>query len=81
MTLIEAITSAIASNPILAGGIGTLAFGSLMYVLRALPERLLDLVERTVWTKVSVESLSNEYRDVDAFIEGRRLPFFSRSLR
>ncbi|NOT70298.1 MAG: AAA family ATPase [Hyphomicrobium sp.] len=80
MTLLETLFNAIQSNPILAGGIGTLAFGSLMYVLRAVPSMLLDLIERTVWTKVFVESLSNEYRDVDAYIEGRRLGFFSRSL-
>ncbi len=80
MTLFETITAAIASNPILAGGIGTLAFGSLMYALRAVPEALLDLIERTIWTKVSVESMSNEYGDVDSFIEGRRIGLFSRSL-
>jgi chaperone BCS1 len=33
-----------------------------------------------MWTRVFVESMSNEYPDVDAFIEGRRLDFFSRSL-
>jgi len=80
MTLLDTISSALAANPLLAGGIGTLAFGSLMYVLRAVPERLIDLAGRMVWTRVTVESLSNEYRDVDAFIEGRRLDFFSRSL-
>ena len=80
MTLFETAYAGLMSNQLLLGGIGTLAFGSLMYVLRAVPEKILDLIERTVWTKVFVESLSNEYRDVDAFIEGRRLGFFSRSL-
>ena len=79
-TILDSAYAALASNQILLGGVGTLAFGAAMYVLRAIPEKLLDLVERTVWTKVFVESLSNEYRDVDAFIEGRRLGFFSRSL-
>jgi chaperone BCS1 len=41
---------------------------------------MLDIVEKTVWTTVFVESLSNEYQDVDAFIESRRLRFSSRSL-
>ena len=58
----------------------TPAFGSLMYALRTVPQKMMDIVERTVWTTVSVENMSNEYRDVDAFIEGRRLDFFSRSL-
>ena len=80
MTLLDTAYSTLASNPLLVGGVGTLAFGSLMYLLRAVPEKMLDIIERTVWTKVFVESLSNEYRDVDAFIEGRRLDFFSRSL-
>lgn len=80
MTLFDTITTALASNQILAGGVGTLAFGSAMYLMRAVPQKLLDLLERTVWTKVFVESLSNEYRDVDAFIERLRLAFFSRSL-
>lgn len=72
--------AALSSNPILVGGVGTLLFGSAMWVLRALPEKLIELVRRTIWTEVSVESMSNEYRDVDAFLEARRLPFFSRSL-
>ncbi len=77
---LDAAVSALTSNQLLMGGIGTLAFGSVMYLLRAVPEKLIDLLERTVWTKVFVESMSNEYREVDAFIEGRRLGFFSRSL-
>ena len=80
MTLLDTAYSTLASSPLLVGGVGTLAFGSLMYLLRAVPDKMLDVIERTVWTKVFVESLSNEYRDVDAFIEGRRLDFFSRSL-
>jgi len=80
MTLLDTVTSALASNQLLLGGVGTLAFGAAMYVLRAVPEKTLAFVEKTVWTKVFVESMSNEYADVDAFIEGKRLNFFSRSL-
>jgi chaperone BCS1 len=80
MMLLDSFLSALASNPLLAGGVGTLAFGAFMYALRAVPLQILDLIEKTAWTKVFVESLSNEYRDVDAFIEGKRLKFFSRSL-
>lgn len=77
---LDALFASIGTNPLLVGGIGTVAFGSLMYVLRSVPTKLMELVDRTVWTKLFVESLSNEYRDVDAFIEGRRLSVFSRSL-
>ncbi len=80
MPLLDTFYAALGTNQFLVGGVGTLAFGSAMYLLRAVPEKLLDLVDRTLWTKVFVESLSNEYRDVDQFIEGRRLDFFSRSL-
>jgi chaperone BCS1 len=80
MTLIDAFFSALASNPLLAGGVGTLAFGGVVYALGAAPRKILDLIEKTAWTTVFVESLSNEYGDVDAFIEGKRLKFFSRSL-
>ncbi len=80
MSLFETAYAALTTNQFLVGGVGTLAFGSVMYLLRAVPEKLLDVIERTVWTKVFVESMSNEYRHVDAFIEGRRLGFFSRSL-
>jgi chaperone BCS1 len=80
MTLFESAYAALAANPFLVGGIGTLAFGSAMYLLRAVPETLLELLDRMLWTKVFVESQSNEYRDVDAYIEGRRLDLFSRSL-
>lgn len=80
MALLDMLTTALAANPMLSAGVGTLAFGSVMYVLRAVPLKALDLIERLVWTKLFVESLSNEYKDVDGFIEGRRLNFFSRSL-
>jgi mitochondrial chaperone BCS1 len=80
MNFLHAVASALASNQLLVGGVGTLAFGTLMYVFRAVPETFLEIVEKTVWTKVFVESMSNEYADVDGFIEGRRLDFFSRSL-
>lgn len=80
MSLLEIAYGALAANPLLAGGVGTVAFGALMYLLRAIPEKALELVDKTVWTKVFVESLSNEYRDVDAYIEGLRLRFFARSL-
>jgi chaperone BCS1 len=80
MTMFDSFVAALATNQLLAGGVGTLAFGALMYVFRAVPEKGLELLEKTLWTKVFVESMSNEYADVDAFIEGRRLNFFSRSL-
>jgi chaperone BCS1 len=80
MTFLDAAYSTLVSNQLFVGGVGTLAFGSVMYVLRSVPQKMLDIVEKTVWTTVSVENMSNEYRDVDAFIEGRRLDFFSRSL-
>ncbi|MGJ0509684.1 MAG: AAA family ATPase [Methylocystis sp.] len=80
MTIFDTIAAALASNQLLAGGVGTLAFGALMYVCRAVPEKTLEILGKTLWTRVTVESMSNEYADVDAFIEGRRLDFFSRSL-
>lgn len=80
MTLFETLSALLSSNPILAGGVGTLAFGSLMYLLRAIPEKLVALIDRGLWTKLTVESLSNDYADVDAFIEGLRYTFFSRAL-
>lgn len=80
MAFVETITSVFASNPVFAGGVGTLAVGSAMYLMRAVPEKIIDALDRTFWTKVFVESLSAEYRDVDAFIERRRAKFFSRSL-
>lgn len=80
MALVETITSVFASNPVFAGGVGTLAVGSAMYLMRAVPEKIIGALDRTFWTKVFVESLSAEYRDVDQFIEGRRAKFFSRSL-
>lgn len=78
--MLETLTAVFASNPILAGGVGTLVAGSALYVLRAIPEKVLDAAGRMIWTKVSVESMSSEYRDVDTFIEQRRYTFFSRSL-
>ena len=78
--MFEAISSSLATNQLLVGGVGTLAFGAVMYLLRAVPEKLVDIAGRSLWTKLFVESLSNEYRDIDGFIAQRRLDFFSRSL-
>lgn len=78
--MFDAVVSALSTNQLLVGGVGTLAFGALMYLLRAVPEKIADLLGRLMWTKLFVESLSNEYRDVDGFIATRRLDFFSRSL-
>ncbi|MGE5370251.1 MAG: AAA family ATPase [Chloroflexota bacterium] len=80
MNILDTVAAALASNQLLAGGVGTLAFGAAMYLFRAVPEKALEILGKTLWTKVFVESMSNEYADVDAFIEGRRLNFFSRSL-
>ena len=51
-----------------------------MYVLRSVPQKLLEFFDRAFTTKLYVESLSNEFRDIDCFIEANRLSFFSRSL-
>lgn len=80
MQLFDTLYALFASNPILTGGVGTVVAGSVMYVLRAIPERILAAVNRALWTDLTVESFSNEYRDVDGFIEKRRIKFFSRSL-
>lgn len=77
---VDSIVAALSANPLLAGGIGTVAFGSLMYVLRSVPGKFVSFFERTFWTKLFVESLSNEFRDIDGFVERNRLSFFSRSL-
>jgi mitochondrial chaperone BCS1 len=80
MSILETITATFAANPYLAGGVGTLVAGSVLYVLRAVPEKLSEAIGTALWTKVAIESLSNEYGDVDSFIEARRINFFSRSL-
>ncbi len=36
--MFDSLIAFISSNQLLVGGIGTLAFGSLMYLLRALPQ-------------------------------------------
>ena len=58
MTLIDTLYAALASNQLLAGGVGTLAFGSAMYLLRAVPESIAEVLGKTLWTTVFVESLS-----------------------
>jgi chaperone BCS1 len=80
MTMIDSAYALLAGNQLLAGGIGTLAFGSAMYLLRAIPEKLLAIIEQTIWITLSIESLANEYGDVDAFIERLRFNFSGRSL-
>lgn len=77
---LDSILSILNANPLLAGGVGTVAFGSLMYGLRSLPSKAVSFVDRTFWTKLFVESLSNEFCDIDGFVERNRLSFFSRSL-
>jgi hypothetical protein len=58
MTLLDTAYSTLISNQLLVGGVGTLAFGSLMYALRTVPQKMLDIIEKTVWTTVTVENMS-----------------------
>ncbi len=46
--------------------VGAVAFGAAMYVLRSVPETILGAVEKIVWITVQVDSLSNEFSDVDS---------------
>lgn len=80
MAVLDSLTTIFTSNPIFVGGAGTLVVGSLMYLLRAVPVKLWDAANKVLWTTVFVESQSNDYRDVDAYIETLRLDVFSRSL-
>lgn len=80
MAFLDTLMSTLTTNPVFVGGVGTLAVGSAMYLLRTVPVKLWEGVDKALWTKLFVESLSNEFRDVDAVVEARRLKFFSRSL-
>jgi mitochondrial chaperone BCS1 len=80
MTIVEIISAALAANPYLAGGIGTMVAGSVLYALRTLPEKIGEAASKAFSIKLYVESMSNEYRDVDGYIETLRLDLFSRSL-
>lgn len=80
MTILESLYAALASNPILAGGVGTMVAGSVLYMLRSVPEKIGEAISKAFSIKLYVESMSNEYRDIDGYIETLRLDFFSRSL-
>lgn len=80
MTLVETAYTVLSGNQLLAGGVGTLAFGSAMYLLRTVPAQIFAAVENLLWIRLSVESLANEYCDVDAFVESLRFDFSGRSL-
>ena len=80
MSLIESAYTILSGNQLLAGGVGTLAFGSVMYLLRAAPAQIFAFVENLLLIRLSVESLANEYSDVDAFVESLRFDISGRSL-
>ena len=58
------------ANQFLAGGIGTLAFGSAMYVVRSVPRVILNACTRTLTTTFTITTRYRQYEEV-ALLLGR----------
>ncbi len=67
------------TNPLLVGGIGTLLFGSVMYLVRAVPVRIYRTVKRMTTIEISLTSDSFLYHEILRVLSAARIGLFARN--
>lgn len=77
--MLTELWGALQANPILAGGIGTVAFGSLMYVVRSVPRWIGAAASRMLTVELTLNSQSGLYRELLAVLSQYRIPWLSRN--
>jgi len=71
--MIETLLDFAKTNQLLAAGIGTVGFGSVMYFLRSLPGRALGIINRLFTLELAIDSDSPLYYEVAALLSRHRL--------
>jgi chaperone BCS1 len=67
------------SNPILVGGVGTLLFGSLLYLAKAIPSTIYNSIRRMLTIDFTMTSEAYLYEEVIEILSKSRVPLFCRS--
>lgn len=66
-------------NQILVGGVGTVVFSSLMYLVRNVPAQIYDVVKRMLTVEISLNSSSFLYHEILDVLSEARVQLFARS--
>jgi chaperone BCS1 len=77
--MLTELWGALQANPILAGGIGTVAFGSLMYVVRSVPRWISAAASRMLTVELTLNSQSGLYRELLETLSQYRVRWLSRN--
>jgi chaperone BCS1 len=67
------------TNPLLIGGIGTLLFGSVMYLVRDIPVRIYHTIKRMTTIEISLTSDSFLYHEILRVLSTARIGLFARN--
>lgn len=76
--MIESLLDLIKSNTLLTAGIGTVAFGSLMYVVKSVPFLLYRMAKRLLTVELVLPSENHLYHDVMEVLSRNRVRAFAR---
>jgi chaperone BCS1 len=77
--VIETILHYATTNPILIGGIGTVVFGSVMYIIRDIPRRVYGVIKRMTTIEISLTSDSFLYHEILGVLSAARVTLFARN--
>lgn len=77
--MIETFLDLLKANPLLAGGIGTVAFSSVVYFLRSLPMSLYRTVKRMTTIEVFLTSEMPLYHEIVRVLSESRIGFLARN--
>ena len=67
------------SNPILLGGVGTVLFSALMYIVKGVPKGLVATIKRLTTVEMMLTSESALYHDILSVLSNHRIGVFSRN--
>lgn len=76
--MIDAIASLANANPVLIGGIGTVAFGSLMYAVKSVPQWLYSTLRRLLTIEITITSEGTLYHELLRVLSARRVGALAR---
>jgi chaperone BCS1 len=77
--VINQFTSTINSNPMLVAGLGTVGFGSIIYLLKAIPSRIYDTISNMTTSTFTVNTRHGEYNPILRLLYKNRISFLSRN--
>lgn len=76
---LSSVVEFVGQNQFLSGGIGTLVFGSVLYVCRRVPEITWDAIRRASTVNLAVTTRHHQYEEVMRLLNRHRLRFLMRN--